>query len=145
MYENDIDVNLDSIEVNKDLNAIDPKIEPFNITGRQIFSVSIAGILSFILWNLIKKVMGDTEATQFVQIAAVILVTAPLILVGWLKPYGIKMETFFKEIFLPFNTKPQRRLYKTENKYEKELRELKNSMTEEEWNDLLEEENNELI
>lgn len=94
----------------RDIQSYEPKlIGPF--TTRQV----ICGIPGFGLaigaYFLLRGAIGDAA------LLVSLLIAAPFMLCGWYKPYGIPFDKYAKTVFVSMLLAPNKRKYKTENRY----------------------------
>ena len=111
------------IEIPKDIRAYETKlIGP--LSGRKAACVGISAPIALVAWNLLESLPTDSRLI----ISAILCL--PILLFGWFKPFGMKLEDFLKTTFVSTILSPKRRLYVTENVYGynyKEIQELKNN------------------
>lgn len=101
------------IEINipRDIREYDSKlVGPF--TTRQTVCLVVGGIAAFVTY----KLLGNTAFIgSDVRLFVSGLIALPALLLGWLKPYGMKLEDFLKSVLVSNFFSPKKRLYKTEN------------------------------
>ena len=97
-------------QIPKDIRKYDAKlVGPF--TTRQLICFVGGSLVSYGCYKLLGSNLGDTTLT-ICSIAA-----APFILFGWVKPYGMVFEKFFKTAFVSTVLAPKNRKYKIKNYY----------------------------
>lgn len=117
------------IEIPKDVRQYESKlVGPF--TTRQTVCLVIGAGLAFAFYKLFPGLPSD------IRIFASGIIAAPVLLFGWLKIYGMKLEDFLRAALISSFISPKHRLYKTQNIYtdntkklsKKELDKKRNSM-----------------
>jgi hypothetical protein len=98
------------IEIPKDIRKYDAKlIGPF--TTRQVLCFipgCALGACTFLI---------PTFLPQDIRLILTGIVFLPFLLVGWVKPYGMKFELFAKQIIFSTFLSPQERKYITKNQF----------------------------
>lgn len=100
------------IEIPKDINKYEAKlIGPFST--RQAACFALAALIT------VPTFLGLSQALprDLCMIICIIL-AMPFILVGWIKPYGMKFEQFMKTAFISNVLAPAKRLYMTDNMFD---------------------------
>ena len=117
------------IEIPKDVRQYESKlIGPF--TTRQAICFGIGALLAYGFYKLAPGLPSD------IRLFASGFIATPALLFGWLKIYGMKLEDFLRITVISNIISPKHRLYKTQNIYtdnakelsEKELDKKRNSM-----------------
>lgn len=98
------------IEIPKDVRTYESKLVG-PLTARQTVCVAIAAPLAILAYNFLDFATGDTRLILSATIAI------PILLFGWYKPFGMKLEDFLRAAAVSALLSPKRRLYKTENVY----------------------------
>lgn len=101
-----------SIEITKDIQEYEPKVVG-PLTMRQLLVVTCASPFMYFAYTYARPVLGKDLGTAAVFIPALIAWA-----IGWLKPYGMRVEKFIKTAFISHVVAPSIRKYKTENYFE---------------------------
>jgi len=97
-------------QIPKDIRKYDAKlVGPF--TARQLVCFIGGTAASYGCYKLLGAALGGSTFT------VCSLFAVPFILVGWIKPYGMAFEKFFKSAFISTVLAPRNRKYKTKNFY----------------------------
>lgn len=100
------------LEVPKDIRKYEAKLfGPF--TTRQLICFVIAVAVAFIVYKFVGAFIP-----QDILFFVIIIIDLPVLLCGWLKPYGMPFEKFAKTAFTTTFVSPAVRKYVTENIYE---------------------------
>lgn len=103
------------IRINKEIGNFEPKfVGPFTI--RQAVCLLIGAPICFFIYKFTAPVITADLAGFLCTIPA-----AAAVAIGWVKPYGMKMEKFIQSVFINRVVAPANRRYKTENHHEKML------------------------
>lgn len=103
------------IRITKEIGDYDPKfVGPFSL--RQTVCLVVGGIVCYYIYNVISPILTKDIAGFFCMIPAGIA-----LLVGWVKPYGMRTEAFVQSIFTNIVLAPTNRKYKTVNQIERLL------------------------
>lgn len=98
------------IEIPNDVRKYDSKlIGPF--TARQAICAVVGGIIVFAGLQIFSFLPTD------MKMVLSMLLASPALLLGWYKPFGMKLEDFLKTAFISAMLSPKHRVYKTENIY----------------------------
>ena len=103
------------VPVTKEITEYEPKlIGPF--TTRQTICLFFAIPISFMIIQHLQPILGW-------DLAAVVLFFPAGIcyLIGWFKPYGMKIEKFLQDVFVKRFLAPTHRKYKTQNTHARVL------------------------
>lgn len=99
------------IEIPKDIRQYEAKLIA-SFTTRQTICGSIAAIIgvgTFFLFDFIP---------QDIRIFIVLVLVSPLLLCGWIKPYGMHFEKFIQSTIVTNVLAPTNRKYITKNMYD---------------------------
>ena len=99
------------IEIPKDIRKYESKLIGPLTTRQTVCAVFACGI-SVLIYTSLKEVPSDI---RFILITIFI---TPFLLLGWVKPYGMKFEHFAMTTFSSYFLSPKHRKYKTENFYD---------------------------
>lgn len=98
-------------QIPKDIRKYESKmVGPFTL--RQLICFIAAVVLAYFAYKGITSFSTADVATP-----VCVLVAAPIIMVGWVKPYGMPMEKFIQTSFISTILAPKVRKYKTKNQY----------------------------
>ena len=103
----------------RDITKYEAKLM-LGLTTRQVCFFAPGVILGIITFFVTKAFLGN------LALALAILVAAPLIIFGTVKPLGLPMEKFISTTMLPLLMAPKYRRYKIENTYEKAFKDITN-------------------
>lgn len=96
------------VEMSKDIREFSPKVISV-FDKRQLICLGIAALYGVPVF----------AATSFLAIDArailVVLITAPVVLCGWIRVYGMPFEVFLGHMVISMALTPRKRKYKTEN------------------------------
>ncbi len=81
------------IRVYKEITAAEPKVM-WGMSWRQLAAATMMGCLSAGIWLLFWKMLGLPDLGQYV----VFLADLPIAAWGWLRPKGLKPETYLKYV-----------------------------------------------
>lgn len=102
------------IEVPKDIRKYEAKLIGA-FTARQAGCLVAACAICVPVFFLLREAVPRDVLTLLIMILAV-----PFVLIGWVKPYGMKFELFAKTAFISNVLSPRKRKYVTMNVYEYE-------------------------
>lgn len=106
------------IKIPKEIKRYEARaIGPFTL--RQTLCLLVCLPCCIGLYLLLSPYVGTDIAGVFVFIPAGIAY-----LFGWYKPYGMKFEKYMQTVFVSSFLAPSKRVYRTENFYEKVLKEI---------------------
>lgn len=105
------------MEMSRDIKEYSPKIVGF-LDKRQVVCVLVASTYGIPLFLMLKGL----SITLKVTIVAVAMF--PVLACGWAKAYGLPLEKFFFKCIMPMLMSPRKRLYKTNNIYGLEDKEI---------------------
>lgn len=108
------------VPIPQDLNEFEPKILGA-VTTRQAFCIIAGAILGYTVYA-IEVACGVENA---VEVPLYIIPVIPCFLLGWIKPYGIKMEDFLKVAIISNFVSPCHRVYKENSFYDQIIEEAK--------------------
>lgn len=100
------------IEVPRDVGKYEAKLVGA-FTTRQIACFVAACAINIPLFLILREIVPQDVAT-----IVILLIALPFVLVGWIKPYGMKFEQFAKTAFISNVLAPKRRKYITLNNYD---------------------------
>lgn len=107
------------LEIPQDIRKFETKLfGPF--TTRQAICFIIAAVVSFGVYSLLGKLMPQ-DLCFFV----ILIIDLPLLLCGWVKPYGMPFEKFAKTAVTTTLISPPVRKYVTENRFSDKIAEDK--------------------
>lgn len=100
------------IKMSRDIREFSPKVlGPFDKRQLIVLTISIfTGVPLFLL-------MGSLPL-QFKLLVSIIVVL-PILLCGWVKMFGMPLEVFVFKFIIPTIFNPRKKIYITENYYEK--------------------------
>lgn len=84
------------------------------LTMRQLIIFLLVAPLIFLIYSYATPLLGRSISGYLLVLPAGIA-----FLFGWFKPYGMRFEEFAKTAFVSNILSPSKRLYKTENYYDK--------------------------
>ena len=116
------------IEIPKDIRKYEAKlIGP--LTTRQTVCFLLAVAVALPLYFSLSFLPNDFK---YILIGAI---CAPILLAGWIKPFGVNFEDFIRIVFITNILSPKNRIYKINNPYSdkrektpKEIKELKKKL-----------------
>ena len=107
------------LEIPRDIRKYEAKLfGPF--TTRQLICFIIAAVVAFGVYFLIGALMP-----QDVAFFAILIIDLPVLLCGWVKPYGMAFEKFAQTAFTTTFVSPAARKYVTENAFSDKIEEDK--------------------
>lgn len=99
------------VKVPRDLSQVKSKFL-FNLTKRQLFCFSIAALIGFPVFFLLKKIGSPTVATL-----GMMVVMLPLFLFAMYERNGQPLEVILKQYIQTTYIRPKHRPYQTKNDY----------------------------
>lgn len=103
------------VEINEDVRKYKPKfIGPF--TTRQVICLVLGGGSVIFTYQFLHPFL-TSDITTFLCM----LISIPFMAVGWIEPYGMKMEDFARTTVISLILAPNVRKYKVENSYNAKL------------------------
>lgn len=107
-------------QIPKDIRKYDAKFAgPFTLRQLICFIILVAIVMAGY------KFLSGFGIEKNICLTIPIIIGSPLILIGWVKPYGIAFEKFIKTIFVTFVLAPRERKYVTNNIFSKIYDEMK--------------------
>lgn len=107
------------LEIPQDIRKFETKLfGPF--TTRQAICFIIAAVVSFAMYGILGKLMP-----QDVCFFVILVIDLPVLLCGWVKPYGMPFEKFAQTAVTTTLISPPVRKYVTENKFSDKIEEDK--------------------
>ena len=107
------------LEIPKDIRRYEAKLfGPF--TTRQAICFIIAAVIALFVYFGLKDII-----VQDILFFVIIIVDLPLLLCGWVKPYGMHFEKFAKTAIGTTFISPAARKYVTENRFSDKIEEDK--------------------
>lgn len=103
----------------RDISKYETKLM-LGLTARQVCFFAPGVVLGIITFFATKAFLGN------LALALAIIVAAPLIIFGTVKPLGLPMEKFISTTMLPLLLAPKYRRYKIENTYEQAFKDITN-------------------
>ncbi len=100
------------IEVPKDITKYEAKLVG-SFTSRNVACLVIAAVFTVPTFLLLKDKVPNSLA-----MLVVLLEAAPWVLLGWVRPYGMKFEQFVKTAFISNVLAPKHRKYVSVNNYD---------------------------
>ena len=98
------------LEVPKDIRKYEAKLfGPF--TTRQLICFIIAVVVALIVYKGLGALIPSIDILFF----AILIIDLPVLLCGWVKPYGMAFEKFAQTAFATTFLSPKTRKYVTEN------------------------------
>jgi hypothetical protein len=99
------------LEIPRDIRKYEAKLfGPF--TTRQLVCFVIAAVIALAAYFVLADMMP-----QDICFFVIIIIDLPLLLCGWVKPYGMPFEKFAKTAFTTTFVSPAARKYVTENAF----------------------------
>ncbi len=106
------------IRITKELGNYEPKfVGPFTL--RQLICVVVGVPVCFLIYSKLSPILTSDIAGFFCVFPAALAV-----LIGWIKPYGMKMEKFIQSMFINMVIAPANRKYRTENIHEQLIQKI---------------------
>lgn len=106
------------VPITKEITEFEPKlIGPF--TTRQSVCLFFAVPVGYFIIRYLQPILGWDLAAVMLFFPAGICY-----LIGWCKPYGMRMERFLKDVFVNRFLAPTNRKYKTQNTHARVLADL---------------------
>lgn len=102
-----------SVEITKDIQEYEPKVVG-PLTMRQLIVVTCATPFMYWAYTYARPVLGKDLGSM-----AIFFPAAIAWLIGWPRPYGMKVESFVKTAFISHVIAPSIRKYKTENYFDR--------------------------
>ena len=101
------------VMINKDIRSYKVKdIGPFTLP--QAASLLVAGVLAYgIYW--LEKHMFNLNTLSDIQIISIIIMAAPPLVFGFVRPYGISFFAFLRTVFFENIMSPKTRIFKSES------------------------------
>lgn len=104
------------IEINEDVRKYKTKlIGPF--TTRQVICLILGSITIVGIAQYLKPILTSDLTTFICMVVAV-----PFMAVGWIEPYGMKMEDFARTAFISLALAPSIRKFEHTNSYNAQIR-----------------------
>lgn len=107
------------LEIPRDIRKYEAKLfGPF--TTRQLICFVAAAVVSFLMYSILGSLMP-----QDVCFFVIIVIDLPLLLCGWVKPYGMPFEKFAATAFTTTFVSPAVRKYVTDNPFSDKIKDDK--------------------
>ena len=105
------------IEMSRDIREFSPKVlGPFD--KRQLVVLIIAVLVGVPLFMLLGPVPLQAK------LIIILIVCLPILLCGWVKMFGMPLEVFVMKFIIPTLFSPRKKVYMTDNAYERMFTEL---------------------
>ena len=100
------------IEMSRDIREFSPKVlGPFD--KRQLVVLVIAVLVGVPLFMLLGPVPLQAK------LIIILIVCLPILLCGWVKMFGMPLEVFVMKFIIPTLFSPRKKVYMTDNTYER--------------------------